>query len=173
MTRPRIRAAGTAASLLCACALLIFVVALARRMHAQAEPAGNIVSIRMFDARTGRQLDPNNFIVRFDHRDEIHNESLHIDDEGTGRIAVPAGAAFLSVQGTFDNSMEIYFNCDAGKEKVGARLHWYAIPEILAKGVIAPNECFNGKYERPRIEAKPGEFLFYVRSRNWRDPGSY
>jgi hypothetical protein len=172
MTRPGIRETVTAFAIF-ACGLLACLAAFNRPLHAQAAQTGKTISIRMYDARTGRQLDPNNFVVRLDHQDEIHNESLHIDDEGTGRITVPASASFLSVQGTFDNSMEIYFNCDAGKEKIEAKLHWYSVSDILSTGVVAPNECFNGKYERPRIEAKPGEFLFYVRSRNWRDPGSY
>ncbi len=127
----------------------------------------------MYDARSGRQLKPDNFLVRLNHQDDLHNETLRIDDEGTGQITVPAGTSFLSVEGTFDNSMEIYINCDTGKEKNDRRRHWYSIQEILNTGVIAPNECFNGRYERPRIAVKPGEFLFYARQRNWRDPSSF
>ncbi|HEY3838200.1 MAG TPA: hypothetical protein VGL72_16585 [Bryobacteraceae bacterium] len=156
-----------AALVLCACATL------SGPLRAQTEPAARTVTIRMYDARTGRQLTPSNFLVRFNHQDDLHNESLHIDDDGTGQVAVPADAAFLSVQGTFDNSMDIYFNCDSGMEKDAAKLHWYAISEILATGIIAPNECFKGKYERPRIAVKPGEFIFYVRAHNWRDPSTY
>jgi hypothetical protein len=167
MTPLGIRNPLYAALILCACA------ALAGPLHAQTAPAATTITIRMYDARTGHQIKPDNFVVRFDHQDDVHNESLKIDDEGTGQIAVPAGVSFLAVEGTFNASMELYMNCDAGKEKDDHRRHWYAIPTILGTGVTAPNECFNGKYERPRVDVKPGEFLFYVRSRNWRDPSSY
>jgi hypothetical protein len=139
----------------------------------QTAPAGNTITIRMYDARSGRQLKPDNLLVRLNHQDDIHNETLHIDDDGTGQVTIPAGSEFLAVEGTFDNSMEIYINCDTGKEKDDRRMHWYSISNILSTGVIAPNECFNGKYERPRVAVKPGEFLFYVRQRNWRDPSTY
>ena len=140
---------------------------------APATTAPATISIRMYDARTGHQVTPSNFLVRLDHQEDIHNESLHIDDDGAGQVTVPAGASFLSVEGTFDNSTEIYINCDTGMEKDDHRRHWYSIADILSTGVIAPNECFKGKYERPRLPVKPGEFIFYVRQRNWRDVGSY
>jgi hypothetical protein len=152
-----------AALALCVCLLL----------HGQTAPATSTITIRMYDARSGRQLKPDNLLVRLNHQDELHNDTLQIDDDGTGQVTIPAGAEFLAVEGTFDNSMEIYINCDTGKEKEDRRMHWYSIQDILHTGIIAPNECYNGKYERPRVAVKPGEFLFYVRQRNWHDPSSY
>jgi hypothetical protein len=141
--------------------LLLGAAVFAAPLRAQAGPT---ITIRMFDGRTAEPLTPSNLLVRIDHQDEIRNESLHIGDDGAGQITLPASATFLSAQGTFDNSMEIYFNCDAGMQKNAATLHWYSIAEILSTGVIAPNECYKGKYERnPRINAKPGEFDFFVR----------
>ena len=164
-----IRSRSQALALLAlACAVLVPFPA-----GAQAPPPAQTIVIRMLDARSGRQLTPDNFLIRFDHQSDLHNETLKIADDGSGRIAVPTGASFLSVQGTFDHSMSIFVNCDSGKEKDQTTLHWYTIADILSSGVIAPNECFNGKYERPRIAAKPGEFDFYVRAHNWRDPGAY
>jgi hypothetical protein len=161
------RGSLTAAFLFCLCARV------AGPLQAQTAPASNTITIRMYDGRTGRQIKPDNFLVRLNHQEDLHNETLSFDDEGTGQITVPADASFLSVQGTFDRSMEIYLNCDSGKEKDDRRLHWYSIGTILSTGVIAPNECFNGKYERPRIAVKPGEFLFYVQPHKWRDPSSF
>ena len=171
------------------CALLAGAAALTLPLRAQTPPAvpatqtpaaaapattaPATISIRMYDARTGHQIPPSNFLVRLNHTEDVHNESLHIDDDGTGQITVPAGTSFLYVEGTYDNSMEIYFNCDAGMEKDDHRRHWYSVADILSTGVIAPNECFKGKYERPRLPVKPGEFLFYVRQHNWRDVTSY
>ncbi|MGB6744865.1 MAG: hypothetical protein WBE38_14560 [Terracidiphilus sp.] len=160
--------------------LLACAAAFALPLRAQTAPApaapptSTTITIRMYDARSGRQLTPSNFLVRFNHQDEIHNESLRIDDDsGDGQLTVPAGSSFFSVEGTFNRSMDVYFNCDAAKESDDRRRHWYSISDILTTGVIAPNECFNGKYERPRLAVKPGEFIFYVRERNWRDAGSY
>jgi len=132
--------------------------------------AGTVISIRMFDARTARPLMPSNLLVRLDHDDDIRSETLHIDDQGVGTVTVPAGAKFLSVQGTYDDGMEIYINCDAGMERNLATLHWYSIADILSTGVIAPNECDKGKYERnPRVPLKPGEFDFFVRKTSVKD----
>lgn len=142
-------------------------------LPAQATSASATITIRMYEARSGRQIKPDNFLVRLNHQDDLRNETLQIDDEGTGQVTVPANSSFLSVQGTFDHSMEIYLNCDTGKEKNDRRIHWYSIQDILSTGVIAPNECFNGRYERPRIAVKPGEFIFYVQPHKWSDPGSY
>jgi hypothetical protein len=136
-------------------------------LHAQ---TGKTISIRMLDGKTGLPIVPSNFVVRFDHLDTTHNESLRLGDDGTGQVSVPAGATFLSVQGTYDRSMEIYIDCDAGMEKDTRALHWYPISDILTSGVNAPNECFKGKYEdNARAAAKPGEFIFYVRKPNLRE----
>lgn len=162
MTRPGIPAILAAAFAVCAgvCAL---------SSTAQA-PAGKTIVIRMFDGRTARPLAPSNFLVRIDHQDEIRNETLHIGDDGIGEVIVPADATFISVQGTYEDSTQIYINCDAGMEKNTGTLHWYPVANILSGGVIAPNECYKGKYERnPRINTKPGEFDFFVRKINLRD----
>ncbi len=153
--------------------LLLVLLVCAVLLRAQNPPAARTITIRMYDARSGRQLVPSNFLVRFDHQDDIHNETLRIDDDGAGQITIPAGTSFLAVEGTYDRSMEVYINCDTGMERDDRRLHWYSIADILSTGVIAPNECFKGKYERPRLDVKPGEFVFYVRQHNWRDPDSY
>jgi hypothetical protein len=133
-------------------------------------PSAATVTIRVFDARTAQAIMPNNLLVRFDHHDDIHSETLHIDDQGIGTVTVPAGSTFLSVQGTYNDGMEIFINCDSGMEKNLAAMHWYSIADVLSKGVIAPNECYKGKYERnPRVPLKPGEFDFFVRKTSVKD----
>jgi hypothetical protein len=159
MTPPRlgVLALGLLIAFACVTAL--------HRAHAQnGASAGAVITIRMFDGRTARPIMPNNLLVRLNHNDDIRSESLHIDDQGIGTVTVPPDAAFLSVQGTYNDGMEIYINCDSGMEKNLAALHWYTIADILSTGVIAPNECYKGKYERnPRVPLKPGEFDFFVR----------
>jgi hypothetical protein len=136
-------------------------------LHAQ---SGQTISILMLDGKTGKPLVPNNYIVRFNHLDAFHNEALQLNDDGLGKVVVPANATFISVQGTFHTSLDIYINCDAGMEKNTSTLHWYPISEILNSGVAAANECFKGKYaEATHVTAKPGEFIFFVRETNWRE----
>jgi len=157
----------TSAYALCAIAVFAGMVSLTHPAWAQ---DGRTISIRIFDGKSAQPLVPSNLIVRIDHHDEIRNETLHIDSDGVGTVTVPDNAMVLSVQGTYDNGMELYFNCDAGMEKNAEAIHWYSIADILSTGVIAPNECYKGKYERnPRVPLKPGEFDFFVRKIGVRD----
>ncbi len=150
-------------------ALLALVVASAvcGTLHAQ---AAQTISILMLDGKTGRPIIPSNFLVRIDHLNAVHNEWLTLNDDGTGKVAVPSGASFFSIQGTFNNSMEIYVNCDAGMEKDTSTLHWYSISDILSSGVAMPNECYKGKFANAtHVAAKPGQFIFFVRKANWHE----
>jgi hypothetical protein len=128
------------------------------------------ITIIMLDGKTGQPIVPTNYIIRVNHLDAIRNEWLKLNDDGTGSLLVPSPASFLSVQGTYHNSLDIYINCDAGMEKNTHTLHWYSIPDIMKSGVVAPNECYKGKYgDNPAITAKPGQFIFFVRETSWRD----
>jgi hypothetical protein len=171
MTPPRFRGLAIATLSLCIFAGAAFFAPRLRAVHAQAESSsGAVITIRMFDGRTAHAIMPSNLLVRLDHNDDIHSETLHLDDQGIGTVTVPADAKFLSVQGTYSNGMEIFINCDAGMEKNLNALHWYAIADILSTGLIAPNECYKGKYERdPRVPLKPGEFDFFVRKISVKD----
>jgi hypothetical protein len=173
MTPPQFRPPAVALALCSLAALACF--AWLGRVDAQSgtapgTPAGTVLTIRMFDGRTAQPLRPSNLLVRLDHNDDIRSESLRIDDQGVGTVTVPAGATFVSVQGTYNDGMEVYINCDAGMEKNLDALHWYPVAQIVSTGVIAPNECFKGKYERnPRVPLKPGEFDFFVRKVSVKD----
>lgn len=124
----------------------------------------------MVDGKTGKPIVPSNFIVRFDYSNAIHNNSVAIDDQGVARVLIPEGAKFLSVQGTYNSSTDIYVNCDAAMEKDITTLHWYSIADILSTGVAMPNECYKAKYaEATHLNPKPGMFVFYVRKNNWHE----
>lgn len=128
------------------------------------------ITVLMLDGKTGQPIVPSNFIVRFDHLNAVHNEALQLGDDGVGQITVPAGASFLSVQGTYESSINIYINCDASMEKNTSTIHWYSIAEILNTGVAIPNECYKGKYaEATHQDNKPGIFVLYVRKPNWHE----
>jgi len=65
---------------------LALAAAFCVHLHAQTTPT---ITILMLDGKTGKPIVPSNFIVRFDHRNEVHNDSVVIDDEGVARALVP------------------------------------------------------------------------------------
>jgi hypothetical protein len=132
--------------------------------------ASKTITVIMLDGKTGKAIIPSNFVIRVDHRDAIHNEWLRLNDDGAGFVSVPAETTFVSVQGTYNGSTDIYINCDAGMEKDTTTLHWYSVPDILSTGVNAPNECYKGKYaDATHLDPKAGIFVFYVREIGWHD----
>jgi hypothetical protein len=151
MAKPTIRTIGKFAWVIAACVCL----------RAQ---DGNTITVKLMEGKNGAALTPSNFVVRIDRQDAAHNEWVQMNDDGTAVVTVPAGAKEISVQATYDSSMETFVNCDAAKEKDRYTAHWYAIADILKTGMVAPNEC--GK---TRTSAKPGEFIFFARKRDWRD----
>lgn len=154
-------------SLVRACLAVAVAAALGLPLVAQ-QP--RTLTIIMVDGKTGKPIIPSNLIVRFDYLNEVHNTSTAIDDEGVARVLIPDNAKFISVQGTFNNSMDIYVNCDAAMEKDITTRHWYPVADIQSTGVVMPNECYKGKYaEATHLNPKPGIFVFYVRKNNWHE----
>ncbi len=134
------------------------------------QPSQRTLTVIMADGRSGKTMIPDNFVIRFNHLNAIRNETLTLNDDGTGKIKVPANATYISVQGTYHKSIDLYVNCDAAMEKDVSTLHWYAIDDIMSTGVTAPNECSHGKFAKSAaIPAAPGELIFYVREIGWRD----
>lgn len=162
VSRPLISRQFAAALLL----VLAFAATLCGTLRAQSPKT---ITILMLDGKTGKPLVPDNYMIRIDHRNALHNEALEVSDDGSGKVTVPESASFLSVQGTYHGSIEIYVNCDAGMEKDTSAVHWYPIADIMSAGVVTPNECYKGKYANPAITAKPGQFVFFVRETNWRE----
>lgn len=128
------------------------------------------ITLIMVDGKTGKTMTPDNFVIRFNHLDAIRNETLTLNDDGTGKLRLPADAKLISVQGAYHNNIDLYINCDAGMEKDTSILHWYPIADVLSNGLSTPNECYKGKYAKTAaIPPVPGEFIFYVREPNWHD----
>jgi len=126
--------------------------------------SGTTIAVKVLDGRTGKPVKPSNFLVKIDHRDTNHNDWVKINDDGTVTVTVPDSAKEVSVKATYELGMETYVNCDAAKEANKERDIWYPIATILKSGVVAPNECSKTEYT-----AQPGEFIFFVRKRSWRD----
>ncbi len=134
------------------------------------QPAEKTITIIMVDGKTGKTIAPDNYVIRFNHLATVRNETLKLNDDGTGKLKVPAGATSLSVQGSYHHAIDVYVNCDSDMDKENGPLRWYSIADILSHGVSAPNECYKGKYAKSaEIPPTRGEFIFYVRETGWRD----
>ena len=151
MAKPTIRTLATFAGMIAACAYLL-------------AQGGNTFTLKLMEGKDGAPITPSNFVVRVDHQNAAHIEWVRMNDDGTAVVTIPADAKLISVEATYDRSMETYVNCEAAKEKDRYAAHWYSIADIVKAGTVTPNEC--GK---TRVSAKPGEFIFFVRKRDWRD----
>lgn len=140
---------------------LLCAAALCTGLHAQ---SANTIQIRLLDGKTGLPLKASNYLVRIDHHDTPHNDWVHMDDDGTVTVTLPSDAREIAIKATYDFSTQTYINCDAAKETDKERDLWYPLAQILQSGVVAPNECSLTHYT-----AKPGEFVFFVRKRTWRE----
>jgi len=155
-------------------------LAIAALSFKAAAQSANSITIRMIDARTGHLISTTDFLVTVDHQQTVHADWVHLKDDGAGEFTVPAGATTLSVHGKYDNSMEIYVNCDTQKKgpipavAVTGDEQWYSIADILSTGIVARNGCGFKLKEKEEKDAakfppKPGEFIFFVRKLNWRE----
>ena len=140
---------------------LALLLAINIPLHAQ---DAQTISVKLRDGKTGLPVKADNFLVRIDHHDAVLNEAVQIKDDGTVSVTVPADATEISIKATYNASMEVYINCDAAKQSDKERDIWYSIANILQSGIVAPNECGKTEYT-----AKPGEFVFFVRKRDWLD----
>jgi adhesin HecA-like repeat protein len=151
---------------------MLFIAALCGSLLAQNDKT---ITVRMLDSRTGKLIATSDFLVRVNHDQTLHGNWIVQNDDGTGKLTVPADAAVLSVQATYDSATMVYVNCDTNKDlgssdHAAALDHWYPISAILASGVVAPNGCAGKKIpEKLQVVAKPGEFVFFVRKRNTRE----
>jgi hypothetical protein len=142
---------------------------------------GKTITVRMLESRTGRLIATSDFLVQINHQREQHANWVTLNDDGSGKLTLPPGATEISIHGMYDSSMSIYVNCDGerGKgilenqgllETEVSPDHWYSIANIVTSGIVAQNGCVKKKdAEKQKIEAKPGEFVFFVRKKNWRE----
>jgi len=69
-------------------------------------------------------------MVRIDHQQTIHIDWVKHNEDGTGELKVPDNVSVFSLHATYNNSMDIYVNCDAAKQgdtpaSVGTRSQTY------------------------------------------------
>jgi hypothetical protein len=146
---------------------LICLASYAGLVHAQARKT---IHVRVFNGKTGEQIKPNILMVRINHLGTNHSDWVHKNYDGSVDVRLPEDAGEVAIQATYDASTEVYINCDAAREHNTSDLHWYKVAEILKAGTIAPNTCKRARHaEMPDLEAKPGEFVLFVRERNWHE----
>ncbi|HTW81189.1 MAG TPA: hypothetical protein VME23_16690 [Terracidiphilus sp.] len=153
------------------CVSLLILAAAASSLPAQTGPT---ISIRILDGRTGEPVKPSNLLIRVDHKDDLQNTGLTLNGDQPATAVLPADAKLLSVQGTYNASIDIFLSCDSNEGRTQGPLQWYSIADIIKTGVIAPDQCYKGRYAKNlHVTAKPGEFVFFVRTHGWRDVMSY
>jgi len=146
--------------------LLLCMAALCGVLSAQTQ---KIITLRMMDGKTGRLIATSDFLVRVDHQQTVHANWVTMNEDGTGKLIVPGDASQLSIGASYDGSTSLYVNCDSNNDTKGKNPgpildRWYSVSEILASGIVAPNDCIGKKVpEKLQIFAKPGEFVFFVR----------
>ena len=132
-----------------------------------AEPGKTIV-LRVFDGKTGHPIVPTGYQVRVDHLTMIHPDWVKQNDDGTAELTIPADAGVVALHLAYDNSMEIYINCDAERNAFGDV--WYPVSQIMTKGLVAANGCGKSKVnEKYKTTAAPGELIIFVREKNWKE----
>jgi hypothetical protein len=122
------------------------------------------ITIRILDPHTGKLITASNINVRINHLKPEHPEWVVVNEDGTAKATLPPDVIEIALHATYDNTMEVYVNCDAVKGRDVGPDHWYTLSAILASGLSAPNGC-----SAKTAVAKPGEFVLFARKKNWQD----
>jgi hypothetical protein len=95
----------------------------------------------------------------------LHPDWVKPNEDGTAELTIPADAHEVTLHVAYDNSMEIYVNCDKEKNAFGDV--WYLVPAIMSKGMVTANGCAKPKVsEKFKTTAAPGELILFVREKN-------
>lgn len=121
------------------------------------------ITIRMLDSKTGQPITTSEIEVTIKASQTSAPTKgtspiyVHPDESGVGEATFSITASDLAVYAP--DGVWGYVNCDSLKDHGSWQKHFYSISKILASGIAAPNFC-----SKRKIVAKPGEFLFFVRS---------
>jgi hypothetical protein len=149
---------------------LFFGLAFVLPVWAQPAPAQEKIAIRVLDGKTGEKIQPDNIEVRINRQQTPHIEWVKMNDDGTTELLLPENATALFVRATYANSTDYYVNCDMARQKDTAAESWYPVKDIVADGLVIPNDCVKGKSaEKVKADAKPGELVLFVRKKNWKE----
>jgi len=144
--------------------LLVSLIALSGVLHAVEGPTKTII-IRVFDGKTGRPVVPTGFQVRVDHQTMLHPDWVKPNEDGTAELTIPADAHEVALHLAYNDSMDVYVNCDKDKNAFGDV--WYLVPAIMSKGMVTANGCGKAKVnDKYKTTAAPGELILFVREKN-------
>lgn len=129
------------------------------------------ITIRILDSKTGHPIQPTGYLIRVDHQTIIHADWVKQNEDATGVLSIPADASVVSIHTSYDNSMEIYINCNVDKQKDVPGEIWYSVPDVLTSGIVTPDNCIKAKNvaKIKMPDPKPGEIVLFVRPKNWRE----
>jgi hypothetical protein len=147
--------------------LFVWLVALCGTLSAQETKT---ITLKVFDGKTGHPIMATGYQVRADHLKAVHNDWVKQNDDGSADLTIPSDVHEISIHLAYDNSMDIYVNCDAQKNTFGDV--WYLVPQIMSEGMVMANGCGHAKVnEKYKTTALPGELIMFVREKNWFERG--
>lgn len=128
------------------------------------------ITLKVFDGKSGHPVMATGYQVRADHLREIHTDWVKPNDDGSAELTIPADVHEVSIHLAYDNSMDVYVNCDAQKPTFGDV--WYLVPQIMSEGMVMANGCgHTHANEKYKTTALPGELILFVREKNWFERG--
>jgi hypothetical protein len=143
--------------------LLMWMVTLGAVLRAQ--DLTKTIIIKVFDGKSLKPLVPTGFQVRVDHQTMLHPDWVKANEDGTAELTIPADTHEIALHLAYNNSMDLYINCDKAKNAFGDV--WYLVPQIMSKGTVTENGCAKPKVnEKFKTTAIPGELILFVREKN-------
>ena len=147
---------------------LLYLLILALPTRAQGIEAGplaasRVIKIRMLDSRNAKPINTSEIEVTMCPAPNavgeptIHPVYVRPSENSDGELSIPAHVTDIRVYSYYGAANWGYVNCDSIRDRTG-KDHWYAVSQILATGVAAPNYC-----NKKRVTAQPGEFISWVR----------
>jgi len=147
--------------------LLLLVLSIASGSAVHAEPT-KVIVLKIYDGKSLHPVMPTGYQVRADHQTMLHPDWVKQNEDGSAELTIPADTAVVALHLAYDNSMELYVNCDADKNAFGDV--WYHVPEIMQKGMVTTNGCGKAKVNAKfKTTAAPGELILFVRERGLRE----
>lgn len=147
--------------------LLVYLFVLCGALGAQETKT---ITLKVFDGKSGHPVMATGYQVRADHLKEIHTDWVKPNDDGTAELTIPSDVHEVSIHLAYDNSMDVYVNCDAQKPTFGDV--WYLVPQIMSEGMVMANGCGHTRVnEKYKTTALPGELILFVREKNWFERG--
>ena len=147
--------------------LFVWFFVLGGALHAQDTKT---ITLKIFDGKTGHPVMPTGYQVRVDHLLAVHTDWVKQRDDASAELTLPADAHEISIHLAYEDSMEVYVNCDAQKNVFGDV--WYLVTQIMSEGMVMANGCGHSKInEKYKTTALPGELILFVREKNWFERG--